>query len=284
MAVCARVISSVRLWISWNLPAAAADFPIRGYEYYDQIHEVANSTFVNFQDNATRKTGALSYLLFTSFGMSVENAVRGAEFIDAKPVYFPPRTERWASDFGTSAAFLTAAIHDIDGSTSGVPDSYIVIDNGIANDDEACEPRPDWGAAVCTGDYGRLSLGGGFAFGGGPVEDPVTISRNGRTFDYRGQTTIRSGAELTVDTARDTLPLRLSSMDEGSWVMLRLTGFTTADKGTRQASLAALREAGETAYYSDGEALWIKLFPATDNPGGFNPPPSVTASRERLGG
>ena len=260
-----------------------ADYPIRGYEYYDQIHEVANTTFVNFEDNATRKTGALSYLLFTSFGMSVENSARGLRFVDAKPVYFPPRTQKWASDFGTSAAFLTAAIHDLDGSASGVPNSYIVIDNGIANDD-SCELRPSWGAAVCTGDYGRLSLGGGFPFGGGPVENPITLNRNGRTFDYRGQTTIRSGAELTVDTARESLPLRLSAMEDGSSIVLKLPGFATADKGAEQSSLAALRAAGETSYYKDGDALWVKLFPANDGAGGLNPPPSVTVSRERLGG
>jgi len=267
-----------------SLPKTVADYPIRGYEYYDQLHEVANSTFVNFEDNATRKTGALSYLLFTSFGMSVENSLRGLTFIDAKPVYFPPREQRWASDFGTSAAFLTAAIHDLDGSATGVPDSYIVINNGIANDEEACEFRPSWGAAVCKGDYGRLSLGGGFAFGGGPVENPVTISRNGREFDYRGQTTVRSGVELTVDTARPSVPLRLSAMDQGSWVVVKLPGFATADAGVAQSSLATLREASEMSYYKDDDALWIKLFPATDGAGGLNAPPSVTASREGLGG
>ena len=104
------------------------DFPIRGYEYYDQTHTVENTTFINFEDNDTRETGALSYLLFTSFGMSVDNSIEGLEFIDAKPVHFPEREQKWSSDFGTSAAFLTAAIHDIDGSASGVPDSYIVID------------------------------------------------------------------------------------------------------------------------------------------------------------
>jgi len=263
-----------------------ADFPIRGYEYYDQTHELANNTFVNFEDNATRKTGAISYLLFTSFGMSVENSVRGAKFVDAKPVYFPPRTQKWASDYGTSAAFNTAAIHDIDGSASGVPNSYIVIDNGIANDNEACELKPDWGAAVCTGDYGRLSLGGGFPFQGGPVEDPVTLSRNGREFDYRGQTTIRSGAELTVDTVRESLPLRLSSMDEGSYVVLKLVGFTKADAGVEQKSLTALRAASEMSYFKDGDTLWVKLFqddrPVTGGP--FNIPPTVTVSREALGG
>jgi cell migration-inducing and hyaluronan-binding protein len=39
------------------------DFPIRGYEYYDYRHDVVNTTFVNFEDNDTRKTGALTYLM-----------------------------------------------------------------------------------------------------------------------------------------------------------------------------------------------------------------------------
>jgi cell migration-inducing and hyaluronan-binding protein len=264
-----------------SLPKTIADYPIRGYEFYDQLHALTNVTFVNYKDNDTRKTGAMSYLLFTSFGMSVENSVEGAKFVNAKPVYFPPREQRWASDFGTSAAFLTAAIHDKDGSVGGVPNSYIVIDNGIADDNEACEMKPSWGAAVCKGDYGRLSLGGGFAFGGGPVKDPVTLSRNGRTFDYRGQTTIRAGAEVAVDTVRDSLPLRLSSMDAGSSVVLKLHGFTTTDKGVSQSSLAALREARETSYYKDGDTLWVKLFPATDNATGINPPPSITASKAK---
>ncbi|HHX82520.1 MAG TPA: transmembrane domain-containing protein, partial [Pseudomonadaceae bacterium] len=46
------------------------DFPIRGYEYYDYRDDVVNTTFVNFQDNELRKTGALSFLLFTSAGLS----------------------------------------------------------------------------------------------------------------------------------------------------------------------------------------------------------------------
>jgi cell migration-inducing and hyaluronan-binding protein len=35
---------------------AVADFPIRAYEFYDYRHELDNNTFVNYQDNATRKT------------------------------------------------------------------------------------------------------------------------------------------------------------------------------------------------------------------------------------
>jgi cell migration-inducing and hyaluronan-binding protein len=64
------------------------DFPIRGYEYYDYRHEVVNTTFLNYQDNDQRKTGALSWLLFTGAGVSTESTVKGLKFVKAKPVYF----------------------------------------------------------------------------------------------------------------------------------------------------------------------------------------------------
>ena len=54
------------------------DFPIRGYEYYDYRHDVVNVTFRNYEDNATRKTGAISYLMYTSAGVSTENSIEGA--------------------------------------------------------------------------------------------------------------------------------------------------------------------------------------------------------------
>ncbi len=73
-----------------TLPRADADYPIRGYEYYDFLHHVVNTRFVNFQDNATRKSGAISYLLYTSFPISTNNDVEGLKFENAKPVYFPP--------------------------------------------------------------------------------------------------------------------------------------------------------------------------------------------------
>jgi cell migration-inducing and hyaluronan-binding protein len=41
---------------------AIPDFPIRGYEYYDYRDDVVNTTFVNYQDNERRTTGALSWL------------------------------------------------------------------------------------------------------------------------------------------------------------------------------------------------------------------------------
>jgi len=71
-------------------------------------------------------------------------------------------------------AWKAAAIHDKDGSVGGVPDSYILLNDGvydsIATDAEACEIKPTWNAAVCKGDIGRLTFGGpgGAPRAGGP--------------------------------------------------------------------------------------------------------------------
>ncbi len=165
-----------------SLPEPAiADFPIRAYEFYDYHHELDNDTFVNYQDNATRKTGAISYVLFTSFGMSTNNTVQRAKFINAKPVYFPAIDNRWSNDDYGNGTYKTVAFNDKDGSITGTPNSYIVNLGGIDIDD-ACEVRPAWNAAVCKGDIGRMSVGGaggglvGFSFGGGaaPAGAPPT--------------------------------------------------------------------------------------------------------------
>jgi hypothetical protein len=270
------------------------DFPIRGYEYYDYRHDVENVTFRNYEDNATRKTGAVSYLLYTSFGVSTENSIERAKFINAKPVHFPPMERKWANDNGSNAAWKVAAIHDKDGSVGGVPNSYILINDGvydsIAADAQACEVKPAWNATVCRGDVGRLSFGGG---GGGfgappprpagaagagapaapaavpalaarpagppPPPVPVVLSRNGRDYTVTQNSNVRAGTEIKVTTERPSLNLNLTELDSGSWVVLELPGFTTAASGAEQSSLEALRKASATSYYKGKDALWVKV-------------------------
>jgi cell migration-inducing and hyaluronan-binding protein len=285
------------------------DFPIRGYEYYDYRHDVVNTTFRNYEDNATRKTGAISNLLFSSFGVSTNNAFERLQFVNAKPVYFPAMTNnsKWASDNGGSTSYKTAAYRDRDGSLGGGPNSYVLIHDGvndsIAVDAEACEIKPTWNAAVCKGDVGRLTFGGGGGFGGarggggargaapgpgapagpgapggrfgapaGPPQPPVVLSRNGKEFTVTGGTNVRAGTEIKVATERPSVPLTVTELDRGSWVIFELPGFTTAGSGTPQDSLDALRHASVTSYYKGQDALWVKVVssgdPGTGAPGG----------------
>jgi G8 domain len=273
------------------------DFPIRGYEYYDYRHDVENVTFRNYKDNATRKTGALSYLMYTSAGVSTENSIEGAKFINAKPVYFPAMEKKWGNDNLNGVAWKAAAIHDKDGSVSGVPNSYILLNDGvfdsIATDSKACKIKRDWNAAVCTGDVGRLtftalnvgigigarpaanapdrpsSLGAGAPAPGAvtpitvpavrpPAQPPVVLSRNGRDYTQTSSN-VRAGTEIKLATERPKLDLTLLEMDAGSWVIFELPGFTTAAAGTEQSSLVELRKASDTSYFKDKDALWVKV-------------------------
>jgi cell migration-inducing and hyaluronan-binding protein len=94
------------------------------------------------------------------------------------------------------------------------------------------------------------------------------LSRGSRRWEYTGQTTIRSGAEVRVETSRKDLSLTLREMDDGSWVIFELPGFTTPAGGAQQSSLATLREAGETSWYGENGTLWVKL--VVDNAAGAN--------------
>ena len=272
------------------------DFPIRGYEYYDYRHDVVNTTFRNFEDNATRKTGAISNLLFSSFGVSTNNALEGVKFEKAKPVYFPPMANnaKWASDNGGSASYKTAAYKDKDGSLGAGPNSFVIINDGvndsIATDTTACEIKPTWNAAMCKGDVGRLTIGGapgagrggpagpGAAKGGpgaakgapgglgapaGPAQPPVVLSRNGKEYTTTG-TNVRAGTEIKVTTERPTVSLALNELDRGSWVIFELPGFTTSALGAPQDSLDALRKASDTSYFKDKGSLWVKVVSSGD--------------------
>ena len=269
------------------------DYPIRGYEFYDYRHDVMNTTFMNYTDDATRKMGAISHLLYTSFGASSNNAVENVTFENAKPVYYPPMERKWGNDVNTgSLAYKTAVFRDRDGSLGLGEPSFVVIHDGV-NDSIAvggdnCEVKPDWNAALCTGDVGRMSFinGRGLAFGrisgglGGFDGPPIILSRAGNEISIPVGTNILANTEFKVTTERTELELHAIEMDEGAWVLLEIPGFTTADAGTAVASLDALRKADDTAYYKAGDALWVKLVsPGDSGIGGHSGGVMVNVSR-----
>jgi cell migration-inducing and hyaluronan-binding protein len=219
---------------------------------------------VNYQDNERRTTGALSWLLYTSSGVTTTNTIKGAKFVNAKPVNFPKYDARFDNDNRGGVAWRTAVIHDLDGSVGGIRNSYILIHDGendsVATDD-TCKIQRTWNAAVCTGDVGRLFLnkpGGTLAQLSAGA--PVTLHRNGKDHRITGnQSNVRSGTEMRVNTEREEISLSVREMDKGSWVVFELPGFTNAASGKQQASMDALRKASETSYFKDKDGLWVKL-------------------------
>jgi cell migration-inducing and hyaluronan-binding protein len=277
------------------------DFPIRGYEYYDYRDDVVNTTFVNFQDNDRRKTGALSFLLFTSAGLSTGSTIEGAQFVNAKPVYFPKFDPRFDNDNRGGDAYRTLSFRDLDGSVTGIPDSQVILHDGEHDSvvtDDTCEIHPTWNASVCTGDIGRLNLSDARGWLPGAVDlesrtarfamlsslgpdapdtplvqaqraalfsrrapqAPIALVRNGKEFKIFGdQSTVKAGTEIQVKTERQEVTLSLTEMEQGSWVIFELPGFTNAATGTEQGSMDALHQVNETSYFNDGATMWVKL-------------------------
>ena len=62
-----------------------------------------------------------------------------------------------------------------------------------------------------------------------------------------------------MTTERPNVSLSVTELDRGSWVVFQLPGFTTAASGTAQSSLDALRKAGDTSYFKDKDAPWVKV-------------------------
>jgi cell migration-inducing and hyaluronan-binding protein len=77
---------------------------------------------------------------------------------------------------------------------------------------------------------------------------------------------VRAGTEIRVKTERPQVPISLTEMGKGSWVLFELPGFTNADSGKQQDSLDALRKATETSYFKGPDGVWVKLV-ATDRKG-----------------
>src|SRR5690606_2844882 len=95
---------------------------------------------------------------------------------------FPPMERKWGNDNLNGVAWKASAFHDKDGSVGGIPNSYILIHDGvfdsIATDEQACQIKPEWNAAVCRGDIGRLTFGGAAApprFGGPCASGPGCV-------------------------------------------------------------------------------------------------------------
>ena len=229
-------------------------------------------------------------------------------------MYFPKIDTRFDNDNRSGSAYRTAAIHDLDGSTTGIPDSYVLIHDGendsVATDD-TCKIQPTWNAAVCAGDIGRIQFGirrpgptrgAGLALkdvavrSAAPVparaaaaapQMPITLSRNGK--DYKitaNQSTVRAGTEIRVKTERPELAISLSEMAKDSWVVFELPGFANADSGKQQDSIDALRKATETSYFKGPDAVWVKLVIPTapngvgrDQFGPLDTQASITVSR-----
>jgi cell migration-inducing and hyaluronan-binding protein len=141
------------------------DAQIVGFEFYDGRVGVRNTTFVGFNTNPVRPSGALGYLAPDAFSIHPKNFAEGIQFVDSNRVYLAPVEPGMDGD--ASKVFV-----DKDGSVTGTAGSTVVVDNPFLLQ-PGCEFRPEWTAHVCTSDYVTLLIGASDA----NAIKPVTLER-----------------------------------------------------------------------------------------------------------
>jgi len=75
---------------------------------------------------------------------------------------------------------------------------------------------------------------------------------------------VRAGTEIKLTTERPEVTLRVTELDQGSWVIFQMPGFNTVDNAAAQNSLDALRKASATSWFKDQGRLWVKVVSTAD--------------------
>ena len=139
----------------WN-----ADFPIRGFEFYDGDVWVKRVHFERFEPTALREAGAISFLDFTAFSLSPLNRSEHLSFgHGTNEVYLATRTVadiEPATDGGEDG-YRSGVFIDGDGSLTGTAGAYVTMNSDFLAAG-TCTYRPAWNANVCDGRYVSLTL------------------------------------------------------------------------------------------------------------------------------
>jgi parallel beta-helix repeat protein len=152
-----------------------ADFPIRGFEFYDGKVGAKNVRFVNFQPNTQRGAGGTSYLRFTDFHIDPRNSAEGLSFENANPVWLAfEKPEPTAPTDDGMDGYRSAVFLDKDGSTTGSPNRSVVVNNPFLLNG-TCSLKPEWSAFVCNNPYARFQFEN--VSNNGAEISPVSITR-----------------------------------------------------------------------------------------------------------
>ncbi|PNY81817.1 G8 domain-containing protein [Deinococcus koreensis] len=251
-----------------------ADFPIRGFQFYDGHVSIQTTALSAFQPNAVRQASGLGYLYRNAFALNPGNDARGLTWLDdSRRVYLPDAQAD--KDGDKAATFL-----DADGSVTGTP-GLSVTGSALLRDAPDCSARAEWNASVCGGQYARFWL------------DDVTDGRIGpvRATNVRGasveltgtpdnftsfHTSVRLGGSYAFAPAAASRHLRLGFGDRAPGDTLRLTLPASAvgtgsepilyrdwwvDERNRlkKVALADLDASSGDAYALEGGTLHLKL-------------------------
>jgi cell migration-inducing and hyaluronan-binding protein len=169
------------------------DVQITGFEFYDGRVGVRNTTFVNFQPNAVRPSGALGYLAPDAFSIDPKNFAEEITFVDSNPVYLAPPEAGMDGD-------LAKVFVDRDGSVTGTAGKAVVVDNPFLLQ-SGCQLKAAWFAYICPSDYVSLYVSTA-------DDDPTYIKPLTLTRDDNVTQTLMGCCDDSTDAVTSIIPNR----------------------------------------------------------------------------
>uniref|UniRef100_A0A8C4DSY3 Cell migration inducing hyaluronidase 1 n=1 Tax=Dicentrarchus labrax TaxID=13489 RepID=A0A8C4DSY3_DICLA len=131
------------------------DFPIRGMQIYDGPINMQNCTFRKYTALDGRHTSAFGFRLNNSWQSCPNNNVTDITFDHITSRVFFGEPGPWFNKMQMDGD-KTTIFHDIDGSVSEYPGSFLVKEDNWLLRHPDCIDVPDWKAAICSGRYAQI--------------------------------------------------------------------------------------------------------------------------------
>ncbi|CAH1264696.1 TMEM2 [Branchiostoma lanceolatum] len=131
---------------------------IRGLDVYDGPIFADSCTFKRYAKvtEANRWSSAIGFHTKNDWQNTPKNNITRSKFDNVQSRMF--LGEPGLPGFGNKNGDRTNILHDLDGSLTGYPDSYIVGPDNYLARNPGCVEKPDWIGYVCRGDYASLFI------------------------------------------------------------------------------------------------------------------------------
>ncbi|XP_059808560.1 cell surface hyaluronidase-like isoform X1 [Hypanus sabinus] len=131
-------------------------FPIRGFQIYDGPVRLTQCTFKKYLSVHDRYCSALGFFMRNPWQISPQNNVSQVKLESSVNLeVFFGKPGQW---FGTNSldGDRTSIFHDLDGSVTGFPDTFVARADNYLVRHPSCLSVPRWNGVICTGKYAQL--------------------------------------------------------------------------------------------------------------------------------
>ncbi|XP_044294790.1 cell migration-inducing and hyaluronan-binding protein isoform X2 [Varanus komodoensis] len=211
------------------------DFPIRGIQFYDGPINVQNCTFRKFAALDGRHTSALAFRLNNVWQSCPNNNVSNVFFEDvpiASRVFFG-EPGPWFNGLNLDGD-KTSVFHDVDGSVSEYPGSYLIKEDNWLLRHPDCIDVPDWRGSICSGHYAQVYIQ---AYKSANLKMKIikndyythplylegALSKSTHYQQYQPVITLQKGYTIHWDkTAPEELAIWLINFNKNDWIQVGL--------------------------------------------------------------